>query len=118
MNLLNHTKSELVSNRLVLLLLVVALASCQTASNGLIGGYQVSQKDAICRATRLFPEQRYGHLENYDLRILDGAKLQSKLLPNQWVIHFQGKGEYAEPGGWCTIYVDKKSGKARILDGK
>ena len=78
---------------------------------------RITKQEAICIAVRLFPEKRYGGLENYEIGIQEDEDKELAPGVRNWLVSFQGKGEFARPGGYCLILINQKTGKHKIVHG-
>lgn len=95
---------------------VSSLAVAVVACNSLPQGQQSNEKREIERtiatAIRSFPENRYGSIEDYDIRITDDKEL------NRWIVRFMRNIEPVHLGDWLMITIEKDSRDVRIIHGR
>jgi hypothetical protein len=95
-------------HRYSLLFLLVFLTAC--CSNHSARDQHDAQARALQIAQQTFAELNRGPLSDYDVSIQDGN--------GEWQVLFQPKGENAKPGAHTLVLVDKKSERARVVQGR
>ena len=92
------------------ILVAVALCGCQSSSpNQASAAHKVSKSRALDLAKQKFCEQYPGRLRAYKVSI------SSDLYKDAWYVLFTGTGDYAVPGGYTPMLVDKTTGRIEIL---
>ena len=92
-------------------MLMVGLCGCQVAKGGHAGGTgEISKKRALQLAKERFSELFPGRLKSYRV------SMSSDLYEKAWYVLFTGTGEYAVPGGYTPMLVDKRTGQIKVLD--
>jgi hypothetical protein len=74
--------------------------------------YAISEQQALVIAKKLFEEEFPGTLWSHDVTVLDEPK------EPKWIVCFKGVGQLAGPGTLHMVFVNKHSGKARLIPGQ
>jgi hypothetical protein len=90
---------------------MVGLCGCQLGKGGHGGGTgEISKTRALQLAKERFSELYPGRLKSYRISI------SSDLYDNAWYVLFTGTGEFAVPGGYTPMLVDKRTGHIRVVE--
>ena len=90
--------------------MIVAICGCQSTGSNQIGREgRVSKSRALEIAKQTFSELYPDRLSSYKVSI------STYLYKDAWYVLFTGTGEYAAPGGYTPILIDKRNGKIQVF---
>jgi hypothetical protein len=95
-----------------ILIVVLMLCGCQSRGPNHVEAQNVSKDQALQIAKQNFSEVYPGRLSSYEISVSgDYSK-------DDWYVLFTGTEEYARPGGYTPILVNKASGEVKVLGSK
>ena len=93
--------------RLVGIFLLLGSSCCASHVHEARGA--IPKAEALSRAKREFAKLYPERVAQYDVRIIEDSE------DDVWSVWFEGQGEYAVPGGYTRIDVNRTTGKTQVF---
>ena len=76
----------------------------------------VFAKDAVIRAIRIFPEEKYGPIQKFEVKVIDHNEIWEEPCGPCWLVFF--RMPEGPVGSHLMIEVSKKNGATRVIHGR